>query len=252
MPKTDRSRAARADYYEYVAWDVPTRVFHWVNALAVLGLIATGLEILTGNLLGLSPAGKVTLKSIHVLFGYVMAANLLWRFVWAFVGNRYARWRSILPGGAGFGGALKAYVASFLTGEPQQYVGHNPLARIGVTMLFILLLVQMATGLVLAGTDLFWPPFGRNFAGWVAAPGVDPVLIQPGASELIDKAAYQSMRAFRAPFVEIHEVTFYLIAVAVVLHLAAVAVTEIHEGGSITSAMFTGRKILTRKPPDAP
>ena len=95
MPKTDRSRAARADYHEYVAWDVPTRVFHWVNALAVLGLIATGLQILTGNLLGLSPAGKVTLKSIHVLFGYVMAANLLWRFVWAFVGNRYARWRRV-------------------------------------------------------------------------------------------------------------------------------------------------------------
>ena len=77
-------------------------------------------------------------------------------------------------------------------------------------------------------------------------------MIQPGTSELIDKAAYESMRAFRAPFVEIHEVTFYLIAIAVVLHLVAVVVTEIHEGGSITSAMFTGRKILTRKPPDAP
>jgi cytochrome b len=137
-------------------------------------------------------------------------------------------------------------------GEPQQYIGHNPLARIGVTLLFLLLLVQVATGLVLAGTDLFWPPFGRLFAGWVAAPGVDPGLIQPGASELIDKTAYESMRTFRAPFVEIHEVTFYLIAIAVVLHLVAVAVTEIHEGGSITSAMFTGRKILTRKPPDAP
>jgi Ni/Fe-hydrogenase 1 B-type cytochrome subunit len=60
------------------------------------------------------------------------------------------------------------------------------------------------------------------------------------------------MRSFRAPFVEIHEVTFYLIAIAVVLHLVAVVVTEIHEGGSITSAMFTGRKILTKKPPDGP
>jgi cytochrome b len=37
-----------------------------------------------------------------------------------------------------------------------------------------------------------------------------------------------------------------------VLHLIAVVLTELHEGGSITSAMFTGRKILTRKPPDAP
>ena len=77
-------------------------------------------------------------------------------------------------------------------------------------------------------------------------------VIQPGASELIDKAAYQSMRNFRAPFVEIHEIAFYLIAIAVVLHLIAVVVTEIHEGGTITSAMFTGRKTLTRKPPDAP
>jgi Ni/Fe-hydrogenase 1 B-type cytochrome subunit len=96
------------------------------------------------------------------------------------------------------------------------------------------------------------PPFGRLFAGWVAASGVDPGLIQPGVTELIDNTAYESMRAFRAPFVKIHEFTFYLIAIAVVLHLVAVVVTEIHEGGSITSAMFTGRKILTRKPPDAP
>ena len=250
MAKT-KSHGRQTDYHEYLAWDVPTRLFHWINALAVLGLIATGLEILTGSLLGLSPEGKIALKTVHVLLGYVVAANLVWRFVWAFFGNRFARWRSILPGGAGFTGALRAYVASFLTGEPQQYIGHNPLARIGVTVLFLLLLVQVATGLVLAGTDLFWPPFGPIFAGWVAAPGVDPGLLQPGALDLIDKMAYQSMRELRAPFVEVHEITFYLIAIAVVLHLVAVVVTEIHEGGSITSAMLTGRKILTRKPPDA-
>ena len=65
-------------------------------------------------------------------------------------------------------------------------------------------------------------------------------------------APYQSMRDFRSPIVEIHEISFYLIAIAVLLHLIAVVVTEVHEGGSITSAMFTGRKILTRRPPDAP
>jgi len=99
--------------------------------------------------------------------------------------------------------------------------------------------------------SLFWPPFGRLFAEWIAAPGVDPGTIQPGAAELMDKTAYQAMRDFRAPFVLVHEIAFYALAVAVVLHLIAVVVTELHEGGSITSAMFTGRKILTRKPPDA-
>ena len=249
---TPKSSGPEPAYHDYLAWDAPTRWFHWINALAVLGLIATGVAILTGSQLGLSAEGKIALKRVHVLFGYVMTVNLLWRFVWAFFGNRYARWRAILPGGAGFKAALRAYVASFLSGEPQQYVGHNPLARIGVSLLFLLLLVQMATGLVLAGTDLFWPPFGPLFSQWVAAPGVDPAIVQPGAAELIDKAAYQSMRDFRAPFVEIHEITFYLLAAGIVLHLAAVVVTEIHEGGSITSAMFTGHKILTRKPPDAP
>src|SRR5512140_2385883 len=84
------------NYQEYLAWDVPTRWFHWINALAVIGLIATGLVILNDGVLGLSASGKILLKSVHVSLGYVMAVNLLWRFVWAFFGNRYARWRSVL------------------------------------------------------------------------------------------------------------------------------------------------------------
>ncbi|MGZ5852283.1 MAG: cytochrome b/b6 domain-containing protein, partial [Hyphomicrobium sp.] len=118
-----------------------------------VGLIGTGLIILFDNALGLSASGKVTLKSVHASFGYVMALNLLWRFAWAFFGGRYARWRAIVPAGTGYLAALRAYTASFLSGEPQQY-GHNPLARIGVSLLFLLLLVQAVTGLVIAGTIL--------------------------------------------------------------------------------------------------
>ncbi|MBN8913428.1 MAG: cytochrome b/b6 domain-containing protein [Rhizobiales bacterium] len=240
------------DYREYVAWDVPTRLFHWINALAVFGLLVTGLDILLDGLFQHSSAGKVTLKDFHVVFGYLMAANLLWRFVWAFLGNRYARWRAIVPGGPGYFTALRAYAASFFAGEPQQFVGHNPLARIAVSLLFVLLLVQAATGLVLAGTDLYWPPFGHWFATWVAAPGVDPALVAPGATDLIDKTAYDAMRAFRKPFVMVHEFGFYALAAVIILHIIAVVITEVREGGSIISAMFTGRKILSRRPPDSP
>jgi Ni/Fe-hydrogenase 1 B-type cytochrome subunit len=148
--------------------------------------------------------------------------------------------------------SLRAYIVSFLSGEPQQYVGHNPVARIGITLLFLLLAVQLATGLVIAGTDLFWPPFGHWFAQWVAAPGVDPSAIQPGNTGLIDKATYQAMRAFRQPFVTVHEIAFYALIVLIGLHIVAVVITELHEGGNITSAMVTGTKVLTRRPPDAP
>lgn len=241
-----------SEFKEYAAWDAPTRWFHWINVLAVLGLIGTGLVVLFDDGLGLSPSGKIALKSVHASFGYVMALNLLWRFAWAFLGNRYARWRAIVPGGPGYSAALRAYTGSFLTGEPQQYVGHNPLARIAVALLFVLLLIQAASGLVLAGTDLYWPPFGPWFAAGVAAPGVDPSLVVPGASQLIDQNAYAAMRAFRSTFVLVHEYGFYALAVLIVFHVAAVVVTEIREGGNITSAMFTGRKILSRPPPDAP
>ena len=72
---------------------------------------------------------------------------------------------------------MRSYVASFLAGHPEQYLGHNPLARLAVVALFALILVQAATGIVLAGTDLFYPPLGHWIAQWVAAPGVDPATL---------------------------------------------------------------------------
>ena len=95
----------------------------------------------------------------------MFVVNLVWRFIWAFRGNRYARWRAILPGGAGYWHALRSYVSAFLAGRPQPYLGHNPLGRIGVLLLLSLLSIQAVTGLVLAGTDLFYPPFAARDRG---------------------------------------------------------------------------------------
>jgi len=36
----------------------------------------------------------------------------------------------------------------------------------------------------------------------------------------------------------------------IVIHITGVVVTELREGGGIVSAMFTGQKILDRKPAD--
>jgi uncharacterized protein len=55
------------------------------------------------------------------------------------------------------------------------------------------------------------------FAHWIAAPGVDPGAVYPGTSDLIDKASYQAMRAFRGPFVTVREFAFYALAVVIVL-----------------------------------
>jgi Ni/Fe-hydrogenase 1 B-type cytochrome subunit len=237
-------------YHAYNVWDAPTRWFHWTNALTVFGLIFVGVVLLNDDALGLSANGKILLKQIHVVLGYVMGLNLIWRFVWAFFGNRYARWSGMLPYGSGYWRKLRAYGNAFLSGEPQEYVGHNPAARLAIAVLLLLLLLQAATCVILASTDLFWPPFGSWFAGWVAAAGIDPATVSPLVPNTLDQTAYKAMRAFRSPVVTIHLYAFYVLAGAIVMHLIAVIVTEIQEGGSITSAMFTGRKLLKRPPQD--
>jgi len=145
---------------------------------------------------------------------------------------------------------LRNYVVAFFSGHPEQYIGHNPVGRLGVAVLFLLITLQAATGLVLAGTDLFLPPFGHWIAQWVAAPGIVPDTLVSYAPAMYDETAYQSMRAFRKPIAAIHLYSFYFLVAAVVLHVAAVIITDMREGGGIISAMFTGRKVISGHPID--
>jgi cytochrome b len=212
--------------------------------------MAVGLVVLNGGALGLSNDGKVLLKEVHALTGYIFVLNLLWRFIWAFLGNRYARWHAILPGGKGYMQAVRNYVIAFISGKPEHYLGHNPLGRLSIFVLFTLLAIQAITGLVLAGTDLFYPPFGHWVAQWIAAPGVQPEALVPSAPQMYDAQAYESMRAFRKPFITAHEYSFFILIFVVILHIAAVILTELREGGCIISAMFTGKKIFKHQPID--
>lgn len=234
----------------YRVWDVPTRWFHWINMLCVVGLIVVGYLILNGRTLEIPRTGALKLKVVHTWIGYIFVINLLIRLLWAFVGNRYARWRAILPLGRGYLSALVSYLKAFFTRHPQAYLGHNPLGRLSVTAMLLLLIVLAVSGIVLAGTDLFYPPLGGWVANWVAAPGVDSATLVPGTPDMYDKASYDSMRAFRRPFILSHLYSYYALLVVVVLHIIGVVVTEVREGGSLISATFSGRKVLASAPVD--
>ena len=118
------------------------------------------------------------------------------------------------------------------------------------TFLLLLLLTQAVTGLVLAGTDLFYPPIGAWIADRIAAPGVDPATLVPYAKEMYDQTAYEAMRAFRNPFITMHYYNFFVLLTFAVIHVLAVVVTELREGGTLISAMFSGRKVLSVPPAD--
>jgi cytochrome b len=240
-------------YIEYPAWDLSTRIFHWLNAIFVLILIGLGTAILYAGTFGISPEGKILLKSIHVYVGYAFVANLIWRIFWGFAGNRFARWKAILPFGKDYLHDLFTYVKNLFTDKPDHYLGHNPLARLMIGVMYLLLVLQGITGLILAGTDLYLPPLGHEIAEYVTGAGEDHSKIagiKPGSKEGIDEAAYSSMRAVRKPIVETHEIIFYLLAISVILHLIGVAFTEIKEKNAIVSAMITGKKLFRSPPVD--
>jgi cytochrome b len=144
----------------------------------------------------------------------------------------------------------KAFYTGLKQGKSVGFQGHNPLARWMVMALLLLLTVQAVTGLVLAGTDIYKPPFGGYFKAWVAESPETIDQVKPYSDDGMDKAAYKEMRDFRSPFKTTHEYIFFVLAALIVLHLLGVIVTELRERNGLVSAMFTGRKVFRDRPLD--
>lgn len=238
------AKETSADAQFISVWGRMVRLFHWINVICVLLLATLGLAILNEKAFGVSSDGKILLKTLHVYVGYLFALNLICRLGWAFFGDRNARWKAILPFQKGFFADLRSYLRSYTGGKQEVHVVHNPLSRLMITFLFLILTTQALTGLVLAGTDLYMPPFGGTIAAWVSDGDAENVKqLVPGSKENVNPDSYNEMRAFRKPYVTIHEYVFYVIAMSVFLHIAGVVTAEFKERNGIISAMVTGKKV---------
>lgn len=159
----------------------------------------------------------------------------------------------ILPLGKDYFLSLREYIIGVKSGKPPAYLGHNPVARLMVFLLFLLLAIQAITGLVLAGTDVYMPPFGNQVVEYIAAVDENQNRIgeiRAGYKDNINEKAYEEMRTFRKPFITIHYYLFFVLLAAIFLHIIGVIVTEVKEKNTIVSAMITGKKYFSAKPVD--
>jgi len=83
-------------------WELPVRLYHWVNALCVVVLSVTGYII--GAPPALQSAQEAsfsywfgTVRFIHFVAAFVFFFNFVVRIYWGFVGNTWARWQEFLP-----------------------------------------------------------------------------------------------------------------------------------------------------------
>jgi cytochrome b len=179
----------------------------------------------------------------------VFVANLLIRLVWAFFGNAHARWRAFLPVKDSRRDVFR-YLGDLLRGKPRQYIGHTPPGRVAVTLLLAFMVVQALTGLIRAGTDLYYPPFGGMIASYVANPGVDPATLRPGNVPEANKERYARVKTIRGKIGTIHIYGAYTLMFLAVLHIIAVVLTERYKSG-LVSAMISGRKLIDEEQPPA-
>ena len=133
-------------------WDLPTRVFHWVLVLSVLGSFSTG--YLGGNAM-----------AWHLRFGYLACTLLLFRLFWGFWGGRWSRFRSFCYAPP----TSLRYLRGLSRPEEHHDVGHNPLGALSVFALFGFLVAQVATGLFADDEIATTGPLNRFIAAKAAS-----------------------------------------------------------------------------------
>jgi cytochrome b len=111
-----------------LVWDLPTRVFHWALAGSFLGAYLLAEE--DGS------------RNLHVMFGYTVAALLVFRLLWGFVGSTHARFRDFAYGP----GAAIAYLGDLVRGRARDCEGHNPAGSWAIYGLLALAAATALTG----------------------------------------------------------------------------------------------------------
>ena len=116
-------------------WDWPVRVFHWTLAASVIGAYVTG--------------ESEDFERLHHTLGWVAAGLIAFRVVWGLVGTRYARFNEFIRGPA----QVWAYIKSLRSGQPQHFVGHNPVGAVAVILLMALVALSVYTGWLALAED---------------------------------------------------------------------------------------------------
>jgi len=148
-------------------WDLPTRLFHWLLAAAVVS------QVITGTIGGAA-------MTWHFRGGYCVFTLIVFRIVWGLVGGHWSRFANFLYG--------PASVLRYMRGQPLSgdlfHVGHNPLGSASVFAMLAMLAIQVATGLVADDEIANVGPlnryvsnaFGLGMTAWHKGPGIALIL----------------------------------------------------------------------------
>lgn len=221
--------AARGTRIRIYVWDLVVRNTHWVIALAMAVLIATGLYIAHPfGFPGTTPGPHFLMGWVRVVHFYsaiVFTLAVLVRIIWFFASPAlHARWKQFIPvqryRRRELVNSLKFY--SFLRARPPDLIGHNPLAGLSYTGVFILYLVMITSGLALYAGSALPGAYMKSFQFLV------PI--------------YGGLQFARF----IHHLVMWVLILFVTLHVYANALTSALEENGEVDSIFSGYKFVHR------
>jgi Ni/Fe-hydrogenase 1 B-type cytochrome subunit len=136
-----------ADYRRVYVWEMPVRLYHWVNAITLTALC------LTGYLIG-APlyAFHATEAYQQYWFGWVRFIHFACAYIYTFVGNQYAKWNNFFP----LTRKQRQEIADVIKTDVLQTklhgaisTGHNSLAAFIYFLTFLAFVAQAITGFAL-------------------------------------------------------------------------------------------------------
>lgn len=222
------------NFKRVMVWELPVRIFHWVNVLSILVLTVTGFIIADPPAI-LSNAEATDLHSfgivrfIHFVAAYIFFANMLLRIYWSFVGNQFSSWRAFWPFSKkmwnNFWHVLKIDILLFNEDEEDLSsisIGHNSVAALSYIALFVLALIQVFTGFALyADLSEWWLP---KLFSWVIPLFGGDFMVRT-----------------------IHHITMWGFIFFSMVHVYLVFYHDWLEGRGEVSSMFGGYKFVRRK-----
>lgn len=217
-------------------YEAPVRLWHWINAAAILTLCLTGYFI--GAPLPSMQIGEATqqfvfgyIRFAHFAAGMVLTIGFLGRIYWAFLGNHHARQLFHVPvWKAGFWKEVLFEIRwyLFLAKEPKKYVGHNPLAQLAM-FFFITLGVSfmIVTGLALYAEGAQEGSLAHDLFGWVHS------------------LTWNSQRLHT-----LHHLGMWWIVIFMIVHIYVAIREDIMSRQSIVSTMISGHRTFKDDRPD--
>lgn len=212
-------------YRRVYVWELPVRIFHWMNALVLLIMAGTGLLIAYPFVLfnAQEPSQQYWfgwVRFLHFAAGYVFFFNFLFRMYWSFAGNKYANWRNFIPHNPkqlqGVWTVLTTDIIP-IRSKRRLSMGHNELANFSYFILYVLILLQCAVGFGLMSDMSGF--FVAKMFGWVV-----PFLGGDAAA-----------RSW-------HHVLMWMFMIFTVVHVYLVFFHDWIEGRGVTSSIIGGWK----------